>query len=87
MSARRTANYTIVSRSSGHLTIQDMGPWDVYQTVTNAAEETVFSLVASGDLIDGMRLFYFDSEGELGELIVRDGRFVGFGDGRDGHGL
>ena len=78
---RRTANYVIVSRSAAHLTIQDIGPWEVFQTVTNAAEETVFSLVASGDLAPSMRLFYFDSDGELGELLVEDGRFAGFGTG------
>jgi hypothetical protein len=29
-------------------------------------------------MLNGRRLFYYDSEGELTELLVKDGKFAGF---------
>jgi hypothetical protein len=47
-------------------------------TVSNAAEEVVEELVRSGQLSEGLRLFYYDSEGVLDEILVKDGNFAGF---------
>lgn len=59
------------------LVIVDLGPWDRYPTVTNDAEAVVAELVGSGQLA-GRRLFYFDSEGEPGEIVLLNGRFWAF---------
>ena len=72
-------NFTIVSRTSDCLVIKDIGPWDVYPTVTNQAE-TVVKQLAPG--LDGRRLEYIDSEGQQDELLVKDGEFAGFAPGR-----
>ena len=74
----RSANFKIVQCTAESLTIRDIGPWDRYPTVTNDAEGVVAALFAAGQLKPGQRLFYYDSEGDLDELLVAQGRFVGF---------
>jgi hypothetical protein len=69
------ANFQIVENTATSLTIEDLGPWDVYLTVTNDAEWVV-KQVAS--ILDGRRLFYRDSEGGMDEIVVEQGRFSGF---------
>ncbi len=54
------ANYTVVKDSQTQLCIQDVGPWDQFQTVTNAAEEVVAEL---WPVLNGRQLFYYDSDG------------------------
>ncbi len=68
----------IVSDTPEALTIRDVGPWDKYMTVTNAAEWVVQQLVAEGLLPDGKRLFVYDSQGDLDEFVIFCGRFAGF---------
>jgi hypothetical protein len=72
---RRTPNYRIIQSTEDVLVIQDIGPWDKHPTVTNAAEDVVAALAGR---LGARRLFYFDSEGERAEIIVRDGKFAGF---------
>jgi len=75
----RRSNYTIVEDVQGNpLVIRDIGPWNQYVAVTNNAEDVVEELVKHGKLPDGRRLFYYDTEGQLDELLVKDGRFDGF---------
>lgn len=63
------------------LVIRDVGPWNRHMTVTNGAEEVVDELAAQGRLPEGRRLLYYDSEGQLDEILVRDGKFAGFAPG------
>ncbi len=87
----RRANYEVVEDRAGEpLVIRDLGPWDEYPTVTNAAEEVVAELFTGGKLPGGRRLFYFDSErtdeapeGNLDELVHEGGVFKGFAPGPD----
>jgi hypothetical protein len=72
---RRTANYEILDATPYHLVIRDIGPWDKYPTITNDAENVVAELA---EQLAGRMLLYFDSEGELSRLRVREGRFAGF---------
>lgn len=60
--------------------IRDIGHTD-HKTVTNDAENVVADLVNDGKLLPGMRLYYYDSEGQLDEIKVKDGRFAGFAPG------
>ncbi len=47
------------------------------RSVTNAAEEVVEELVANGHLMpNDQRLFYWDTMGNMDEIVVKDGKFV-----------
>ena len=60
--------------------IRDLGPLAQFLSVTNAAEETVREL-SGRPRLDGRRLFYYDSNGKLNELKVKNGEFAGFAPG------
>ena len=77
----QTANYKVVVVGPDRIKIRDVGPWDKYLTVTNDAENVVRELAVQGLLPAGRRLFYYDSDGRLDELLVKDGAFVGFAPG------
>lgn len=73
------ANFEILRNNPDQpLIIADVGPWDIHLTVTNDADWVIGQLVAGGLLPKGRHLLYYDSEGELDELLVKDGKFVGF---------
>jgi len=75
----RRANYEIVERRRDRLVIRDVGPWDQFATVTNAAEYVADELWGLAELFDGMRLFYYDSEGEPTEILLDEScNFRGF---------
>ena len=71
----RSANYIIEEELKDKVIIRDIGPWDKFPTVTNSPEEVVLEL---REKISGKRLFYYDSEGNLDELVHEDGIFKGF---------
>ena len=60
------------------LVIKDLGPWDSFSTVTNDAENVVEKLFQEGHLKRHQRLLYIDSDNQLGELLIVDGKFKGF---------
>ncbi len=72
------ARYELVREDADGVLIRDLGPWDQHPTVTNAAEQVVAELLPK---LRGRRLYYFDSEGQLDELVIRDGRLAGFAHG------
>ncbi len=63
------------------LVIRDIGPWDKHPSVTNDAEAVIETLVNNGHLPEGRRLFCYDTEGQLDELLVKAGKFAGFAPG------
>lgn len=67
----KIAHYEIKSVESTPevLVIEDLGPWDQYPTVTNSAREVVEALIKSGELVRGRRLRYYDSDGNLDEIV------------------
>lgn len=77
---KREANYDVVEQNDQRIVLRDIGPWDQYMTITNAAESVVAGL---GD-IGSRRVFYYDSDGELTELVVNDGQFERFAPVRKG---
>ncbi len=75
------AAYSVVSSDATQITIRDFGPWDRHLTVTNDAEHVVAEMARVYGL-GTRRLFYFDSEGQLDELVHDgNGRFVRFAPG------
>lgn len=77
------ANWHIVVATPDKLVLRDVGPWDRFMTVTNDAENVVRVEVATGLLRNGMRLYYYDSEGEFTEILLRETtrhgpQFMGF---------
>ena len=69
------ANYHPEAENEAMILLMDDGPWDTFQTITNAAEEVVAQMAPQ---LKGRRLFYVDSEGDVTELLVKDGLFAGF---------
>jgi hypothetical protein len=76
----RKANYEIVSSTDSLVVIKDVGPWDVYKSVANDAEAIVEELLSG---LNGRRLEYIDEAGRQDEILIEDGRFVGFGPGHE----
>ncbi len=72
------ANYIIVKCTMAYVVLQDLGPWNKYATITNAAEKVVAEMLPQLGL---RRLLYYDSEEELTELLIKDGHFAGFAPG------
>ncbi len=73
----RKANYVVRERTKERIVLEDTGPRDRYMTITNAAETTVAEVERDFG-IGNRKLFYYDSDGELTELVVKDGKFVRF---------
>ena len=71
----RKANYMITDQTNEAVTIMDLGPWDKHPTITNSAEGIVAELVGH---LRGRRLFYYDSDNRLDEILIKDGKFAGF---------
>lgn len=73
------ANYVIINDVDDVLTIRDLGPWDRYMTVTNAAELVVSELQGRNVLTPTKKIVCFDSDNEPG-LLLHDGKgnFLGF---------
>ena len=72
------ANYETVEVTPARIVLRDLGPWDKYMTITNAAESVIEELSRSHLLVGDRRVFYYDSEGTLDELLVKDEQFAGF---------
>ena len=70
----RHANYFVTAQRSvmgiPAVVIRDEGPHDVFPTVTNDVEWVVQQLRLDGALPPGKRLFYYDSESELDEIVL-----------------
>jgi len=78
----RSANYNVVAEKPDEIIIRDVGPWERHPTVTNDAEGVVADLHREGRLPAGRRLLYYDSWGELDQLLHDgQGRFTGFAPG------
>lgn len=81
------ANYVIVEDDADQnepLIIRDVGHDSGFASVTNAAETVVAELHADGQLPKGRTLYYFDSEGDMDELLHDGaGQFLGFKPGPD----
>ena len=75
LDGQRVANYRVREQNDDYVVLEDLGPWDTYQTITNAAEWVVRQV---DNLLRGRRLYYIDSDGNIDQLLVHDGRFAGF---------
>ena len=80
------ANFTIEQETPEYIFIHDVGPWDQHRTITNDAEWVIETL-AKDHALEGRRLFYRDSEGQIDELKHAAGRFAGFSPGHEGFNL
>lgn len=80
----RRAQFIIRPESTPEtLIIEDIGPHDRYPTITNDVENVVAELAYANQLPDGRRLLYYDSEGNLDEIVVEHGKFVDFRPARE----
>ena len=69
------ANFEIVEETEDCVLIRDLGPWDEFATVSDAAEEVVEALAPE---LRGRRLELIDSDGDRWEMFVNTGQFAGF---------
>ena len=74
----RSARYAVVEDTAERLVLQDLGPWDKHLSITNDAENVVEGVAVR---LKGRRLFYYDTDSKLTELIVDQdfGKFIRFG--------
>lgn len=75
---KRIPSYLIEVETDDHIILRDIGPWEDHPTITNGAELVVQEMLPQ---LRGRKLYYYDSEGELDELVVADGKFTGFAAG------
>ena len=67
-----------MEETEAYILIRDLGPWDEFLTVTNAAEWVVLDVVARHRVSTSMKIYYIDSEGMIDELVHDGGKFVRF---------
>ena len=72
------AAFVTVKNTADALIIRDVGPWSSRPTVTNDAEGVIEFLLETEQIKPAQRLFYYDSEGQLDELLIHGGKFTGF---------
>lgn len=70
-------NYEILSNNPDKIIIRDRCDLGG-MSITNGAEAVVEELYRSGILKDGQILLYYDSDGQLDQLVHKDGKFVKF---------
>lgn len=75
------ANFEVIEYSPYACTIADVGPHDHHPTVTNDAEAVVDLLVRMCPRHNWTEIRYFDSNGDLWSLMVKEGKFAGFQSG------
>ncbi len=68
-------NYIIIEDNDEYVCIQDIGPWNIYLTVTNGAEIVVEELASR---VGSRKLEYIDSDGQRDQLLIKDGKFLDF---------
>lgn len=71
----RRARFFVSDANPERVLIVDVGPWSEHPTITNDAEGVVADMVPH---LNGRRLYYQDSEGDVDELVIKDGKFEGF---------
>lgn len=74
--SRCRSKFNVLRQNDESVTLEDCD--DGAMSVTNDAENVVEAMVP---LLNGRRLFYIDSMGDLGELCISNGIFAGFGMG------
>jgi hypothetical protein len=63
----RQANYEVLQCTWERIVLKDIGPWDHYMTITNAAESVVAEVDRDYGIAD-RKVLYYDSDGELTEF-------------------
>ncbi len=75
----KTPNYALLAVTDYWVVIRDLGPWEDHSSVTNNPEAVVYDLAHEfGADLGGRRLAYYDSDGNLDELVLENGWFRRF---------
>lgn len=81
----KPANFEILSNTPISILLCDIGPWNIFFTITNDLESVIDRLIQWGHIEynefynfkpGSKRVFYIDSEGEITEIIFQDGKLV-----------
>ena len=62
------ANFRMVLTTKDFMLLEDVGPRDVWLTITNGVDGVVKELIHNGKLQNYQRLFYIDSMNDIGEI-------------------
>jgi hypothetical protein len=73
------ASFEVILKTDKAVVICDL---DQGMSVTNDAEAVVAHLLKHGIVKPGMRLHYYDTEGQLDELLFSENGFTGFSSAR-----
>ena len=60
------SNYNIIKDTKDYILLKDIGPWDIYKTITNDAEGIIYDLK---HILNQRQLRYIDSEGDTCALL------------------
>lgn len=74
----RKANYAILSNDNTHITLEDIGPWNIYLTITNDIDNIVSDLYKKSLLTNEKEFSYIDSDGFVTYIKHKDGKFISF---------
>lgn len=74
------AKYEVVEvqEADNYVLLRDVGPWHLYMTITNSAEEVVQEVLAK---YGNRKIYYIDSEGQTDQLKHDGEKFTGFAPG------
>lgn len=75
----KTSNYRIVLNANKHLILEDIGPWNLFKSITNDINRLTKHLYETGILTSEKVFEYIDSEGWRTTVIHKNGEFVDFG--------
>ena len=73
----KRSNYVIERETEYEIVLHDIGPWDIFLTITNDAENIISALSPEQK---NKRVFYYDSENVLTELVIINDDFSHFRD-------
>jgi len=69
------SSWRIVTNNEERFVLEDVGDYSYQLTITNNVEDVLSQL---RHMIKDKRFFYYDSDGELTEVLHKDGKFLGF---------
>jgi len=72
---KNRSNYRIIYEDEYKIILKDLGPHDIYPTITNDAENVIQDLEHEQKL---KLIYYMGSDGIKTRLITNDDKFIGF---------
>lgn len=78
MQTKIVANFCIIKETDEYIIIDDLGPHDLYKSITNSAEWVLKQLLPR---LRGRKLYYIDTERMTDQIVYKAGKFIAFNAG------